>query len=68
MNKVFAAEYNSCYHESSYGILSLHSTYEGAADAMFKHKEEALAGWKEMGYDDIPDYELWRVHEYEVLE
>lgn len=67
-NKIYAAEYNPCCHESSYGILSLHWTYEGAADAMFKHKEEALAQWKEMGYESIPEYELWRVHTYEVLE
>jgi hypothetical protein len=35
---------------------------------MNEHQAKALADWKEMGYESIPDYELWRVHVYEVLE
>lgn len=67
-NRIYAAEYNPCYHESSYGILSLHWTYEGATEATEKHKAEQLADWKEMGHDSVPEYELWRVHVYEVQE
>lgn len=65
--KIYAAEYNPCYHESSYGIVTLHWSYEGATAAIEKHKLAALQDWKDMGHDSVPEYELWRVHVYEVL-
>ena len=67
-NRIYAAEYCPCCHESSYGILSLHWTHEGATEAIVEHEAEQLAIWKEMGYNEVPNYELWRVYEYEVQE
>lgn len=37
---VFGFFYNSCIHESAYGLMSLHKTVESAEAAMQKHIEE----------------------------
>lgn len=65
---VYSAEYNDCIHESAFGTLSLHRSYEGACQAVRKHEMKALRQWKKSGHDTIPDYEQWRVREIEVLD
>lgn len=67
-NKIYAAQYNSCIYESSFGTISLHRTYEGAEKVIKDMKAEVLVNWTNLGYATIPDYEQWRVHEYEVKE
>lgn len=37
--KIFAAMYNSCIHESDYGLLSVHLSAEGAEKAVERHKK-----------------------------
>ena len=66
--KIYAAQYNPCYHESSYGTLSLHRTYQGACVAVRQHEKKILEEWKDMGYDAVPEYELWRVQEIDLEE
>ena len=65
---IYSAEYNDCIHESAYSTISLHRSYEGACQAVRKHEQKTLNGWKKVGHASIPDYEKWRVREIEVLE
>jgi hypothetical protein len=61
---VFAAEFCSCIYESSFGILSLHTTKAAAYWAMKAHKVAEWESWKH-----VPEYwhhHAWRVKEYEV--
>lgn len=66
--KVYAAEYNPIIFESSYGVISLHRTHDGAAKAVEKHRSNAQKEWKRSGFDGVRDYEKWQVREIEVLE
>lgn len=66
--KVYAAEYNPIIFESSYGIISLHQTREGAEKAMEHHKKQTAKEWRRTGYDGVRDYEKWQVREIEVKE
>ena len=68
VTKVYAAEYNSCIHESSFGVLSLHQTLLGAEKAMAKHKTRETKRWRRDHDMDVPEYEQWRVREIQVLE
>lgn len=54
--KIYAAEYTDCVYESAFEVISLHSTKEGALEAMAKHeKREKFKHLKE-----------WRVKAYTV--
>ncbi len=68
MDKVFAAEYNSCIYESGFSVLSLHRTPEGADAAITKHKAKVLREWKKAGQQAIPDYERWQVRKIKLLD
>lgn len=67
-NTIWAAEYNSCIHESGFSTISLHKSLEKANDAVKQHKKYILDEWKEIGYNDCPDWEQWRVREIELKE
>lgn len=65
---VYAAQYNPCTHESAYGTISLHKTRAGAEKVIKRMRAEELIMWTGLGYDDIPDYQVWQVREFEVKE
>ena len=73
MNLVYAAEYNPMTYESSYGVISLHETFNGALEAIEKHRKTVQYEYDEMtasnnfGYVfKIESWEDWRVREIEV--
>lgn len=65
--KVFGFFYNSCIHESAYGLMSLHKTKEGAEAAMQKHIEEKKvehSEYVERQKENLADY----IKEYNIDE
>lgn len=65
---VYAAQYNPCTYESSFGTVSLHKTQAAAEKVIKQLRADELVIWHSLGYDDIPDYQVWRVVEMEVKE
>ena len=65
---VYAAQYNPCTYESSFGTISLHTTRTAAEKVIKQMRANELVIWTGLGYDDIPDYQVWRVEEMEILE
>ena len=75
--KVYAALHNPMIHESSDGILSLHTTKLGAWQAAKKAKWDTFVEQRDYslqyGHDKIwatdyiHDWEWWGVGEYEVI-
>lgn len=65
---IYSAEYNGCIYESAFASISLHRTYKGACQVIRNDEARKLNEWKEMGYENIPDYEQWRVREIELLD
>lgn len=59
--QVFAAMYTFCVCESAYGILSLHSTEEGAKRAVRNHKR------RERKHGSPEDWERWTIQLMKVL-
>ena len=71
---VYLAVYNPCIYESEYGVISIHSTKEGAALAMQKHIDRGLAEkskqiQKERKYASEVKIgsERWKIETREVL-
>lgn len=61
--KVFAAMYNPCAHESSFGVLSLHLSEEGAQAAVDKQKRKEEKSYK----GKLPEWVQFKVEEMKVL-
>lgn len=61
--KVFAALYNQCIYESSFGVLSLHLSDEGAQAAIAKQKRKEEKSYK----GKLPDWVQFKVEEMKVL-
>lgn len=65
--------YNSCIHESAWGLQSLHRSKENAENAMNEHKEKEKKEFDRHNseYKEFPlvfgQHEDWRVDEVEVL-
>jgi hypothetical protein len=78
--KVFAFLYNSMTEESSWGVVSLHHSKEGAEKAMQEHKEKERSKWlehidwviKEYGENcyktPFGQFQDWCIQEMEVLD
>jgi len=76
--KIYAFLYNPMVEESSYEIVSLHTTREGAYQALIKHRQKKAEQYNE--YIDKLDevgkkyaskfgkWEDWTIEEMEVLE
>jgi len=65
--KIYIAQWNQCYHESDYSVLSCHKTKQSAEKAVEEHKIVRKEYHAEDG-DTVPEYELWRVLEQELLD
>ncbi len=61
--KVFSVLYNPCIHESSFGVLSLHSSLEGAQAAVDKAKRKESKAYK----GKPPDWVRFKIEELNVL-
>ena len=61
--KVFAAMHNPCTYESSFGVLSLHMSKEGAQAAVDKQKRKEEKSHK----GKLPDWVQFKVEEMKVL-
>lgn len=59
---VFGAFFNPCTHESAFGLLSLHTSREGATAAMEKARRKELRMYK----GALPDWVQFKVQEVEV--
>jgi len=66
--KVYGAMYNSMTEESSYGIISLHETKEGAEKALEIHKQKEYEKWEKhdkwVQEEYKEHYEVWEQTEF----
>jgi len=56
---VYIAKWCPCIYESEYGIISVHSTYESAAEALKEHRDNYI-----IEYDEPEVWVKWEVEEY----
>jgi hypothetical protein len=72
--KVFAVMFNPMIEESSFGLISLHKTKEGAERACEEHKEKIKEEENETGYYTTNPHKkwdrwfAWKIEEIEILE
>ena len=59
---VFGVFFSPCIHESAFGLLSLHTSLEGATAAMEKARKKELRMYKSA----LPDWVQFKVQEVEV--
>lgn len=73
MKQVFLAKYNPMTEESGFITLSVHASFDGAAEALAKHKEGQRTEWMRMYPTDDEEpypfgtFEMWSVEQVEVL-
>jgi len=75
VSTVYAFEFCPCFHESEFGIVSMHKTKRGAFKALLAHKNQhwhdqrrqVLEYGKAWGkLVDVGWMELWRIKPYEL--
>lgn len=70
--KVYAFKYCDCVHEGGSQTRSIHMSYNGAENAMKKHKQAELEEYNDLWKDEEPyypfgDMSLWYIEEIDIL-
>lgn len=69
---IYAAMYCPCIHESEYGIISIHTTIDGAQAAVDRHKNTQLVKFNDMFTKEekkrhkFGEMEDWKVQKFEA--
>lgn len=73
MMKVYIALYNYCIYEGSPTPISVHSTLEGAQEAIYKHRSNEYDKWDKMRDDEekkempFGEDEWWGIRDFELM-
>lgn len=67
---VYVAAYNPMVEESEYGIISIHASYQGAANAVENHKDGKRKEWRLLyptkdeepySFGQYEDWDIWEM-------